>query len=275
VRRRPEPRTFNRSVAQGLWKCEARRCYNFERTCWIDLIESIAGKEDPEAHYPVDGNHIYRWSEEIKAGKSTPEQPSPDLRLRLRDRKRHKAEKKKREKEVSQVQSSSSNQSDKMMTTVMSMAAAIMASHVNQSTIAMQSNQLSRSIFQPPASGPAFSSPVQTTRDRRWTSANDPHVDPRDILHDFFNYWAEKEALVDRRVQLVEEVRQVVVKEEWKLDNLKEPSRGGRLTEEMWEKRGLQVGLYVDLQAMIKDYKALINSSRDSYSRGSDSSINS
>jgi hypothetical protein len=134
----------------------------------------------------------------------------------------------------------------------------------------MQSNQTP--IFQPPTSNPTFSSPVQTTRERRWTSTNDSRIDPRDILHDFFDYWVEMEAPVERRIQLVEEVRMVFVKEEWRLDNLKEPSRGGRLTEDMWEKRGLQAGLYGDMQAKIKDYKALLNSSRDSYSRGSQSS---
>jgi hypothetical protein len=33
----------------------------------------------------------------------------------------------------------------------------------------------------------------------------------------------------------------------------------------MWEKRGLQIGLYGDMQAMIIDYKALFNSSKDSH----------
>ena len=41
------------------------------------------------------------------------------------------------------------------------------------------------------------------------------------------------EALVERRIQLVEEVCMVFVKEEWRLDNLKEPLRGGRLTKDM------------------------------------------
>ena len=250
---------------RGFWRCEAHRCRNFKRTCWVDLNKSIAGKEDAEAHYPIDGNHIYRWSEEIKAGKSTPEQPSPDLRLRLRDRKRHKAEKKKREKENSSQQTRNNNcsQSEQMMATVMSMATAIMAPHIGQSAIAMHSNQTPTELL--PRSGYIPSSPVQTTRDRQWTSTNDPRIDPRDILHDFFDYWVEKEAPVDRRMQLVEEVRRIIIGEEWKLDNLKEPRRGGRLTEEMWEKRGLQIGLYGDMQAMIIDYKALFNSSKDSH----------
>lgn len=254
-----------------LWRCEARRCRNFERTCWIDLNKSIAGREDPEAHYPVDGNYIYRWSEEIRAGKSTSEQPSPDLRLRLRDRKQHRAEKNKRVKEAynQQVWSSSCSQSEKMMATVMSMATAIMAPLVSQPAISMRSNQIPTAL--PLASGYAFSSLVQTTRDRRWTSTNDPRIDPRDILHDFFDYWVEREAPIERRIQLVEEVRRIIIKDEWKLDNLKEPRRGGRLTEEMWEKYGLQAGLYGDMQAMIIDYKALFNSSGDSRS-SSDSS---
>jgi hypothetical protein len=198
----------------GFWRCEAHRCRNFERTCWIDLNKSITGKEDAEAHYPIDGNHIYRWSEEIKAGKSTPEQPSPDLRLRLRDRKRHKAEKKKREKENSSQQTRNNNcsQSEQMMATVMSMATAIMAPHINQSAIVIHSNQTPTELL--PRSGYILSSPVQTTRDRQWTSTNDPHIDPCDILHDFFDYWVEKEAPVDRRMQLVEEVRRIIVGEE-------------------------------------------------------------
>ena len=160
-----------------------------------------------------------------------------------------------------------------MMTTVMSMAAVIMAPHVSQLAIAMQSNQTH--IFQPPTSNPTFSSLVQTTRERRWTSTNDSRIDPRDILHDFFDYWVEMEAPVERRIQLVEEVRMIFVREEWRLNNLKEPLRGGRLTKEMQEKRGLQAGLYRDIQAKIKDYKALLNSGRNSNSRGFKSSANS
>ena len=91
----------------------------------------------------MDGNHIHHWSEEIKAGKSTSEQPSSDLKLQLQDHKWHRAEKKKMEKEATNQQGcgSSCSQSNKMIATMMSMATAIMVPHISQLAIITCLNQ--------------------------------------------------------------------------------------------------------------------------------------
>jgi len=74
------------------WLCTNKGCYNLTYTCWIE------GTDLARDHYPVSGEILRAWSEEIKRGDAEVDAPSARTVIRLansrsRDRKNQEKEK--------------------------------------------------------------------------------------------------------------------------------------------------------------------------------------
>ena len=51
------------------WSCDVKGCLNYSRTCWCNL--KPGAPENPAEHYPIAGDELRMWSQEIKDGRST------------------------------------------------------------------------------------------------------------------------------------------------------------------------------------------------------------
>jgi hypothetical protein len=177
------------------WSCTNTTCRNHSYACWV------SGSDLAQNHYPMNGEALSAWSQEIKRGDSTLEEPSTRTVIRLSNTKaRASSREKKREPEL-HMQGSSTGQTVVFQLPQMP--------SFGQPYALPYGQFLPHPSFQHQASAAERSSPI--------------HEDPDDLLKEFFNIWlVERHGWSQRDKEFFPEYRDGLLERGYNLDDLKD-----------------------------------------------------
>ena len=71
----------------------------------------------------------------------------------------------------------------------------------------------------------------------------------------------------ERKIEIYEKIKSVLVEEEWELDTLRERRDGKGMTEDIWDRYGFKLGTLVTIRSKISEFK--LQRPRSSSSQGS------
>jgi len=179
---------------------------------------------------------------------STVEQPSPQLIValcRFRDRNRKKEE-----------SGAKLDQQTAATTEASTTSALINAFLVTQLKQLNQQSASATSSLLVERPAPLFSSPFRTQKD------------PQDLLAEFFDWLMKQPGCnSERKIEIYEKIKSVLIEEEWELDTLRERRDGKGMTEDIWDRYGFKLGTLVTIRSKISEFK--LQRPRSSSSQGS------
>ncbi|KAI9768072.1 MAG: hypothetical protein M1840_005106 [Geoglossum simile] len=95
--------------------------------------------------------------------------------------------------------------------------------------------------YPPPYTPPVPSSPICSSSD------------PNEVLAQFFN-WLTVESNI-KQMELLENVKNKLLDEDWNLDTLRDERKGGAMTTAIWESYGFKLGTLANIRSRISEFK--------------------
>lgn len=237
------------------WPCDNSHCRNKGKTCWRP--GKLNGPDIAGNHFPVPGYLFQRWSQMIRDGEATVDEPSNTIVLALAREKSHAA--KKQQKDIAKTEDPT--------TVTASLINVLLAAQI-------------RHLEPPPSyTHPSASRPIQDiTPMNQLFSPSSPiqtSVDPQIILEEFFDWLLQQQGNDSQRKQdILQRVKLQLVEDEWEVDTLRERRDGKGMTEAIWvENYGFKIGTLVMIRSRISEFK--IARPRSQGSSGSNSSARS
>ena len=233
------------------WACMNARCRNKGKTCWRSKVPGTPDTADD--HYPVSSDLFRRWSKEVNDEISTVEKPSPQLIIAIskhRDRVRNK------ESSTKLEQPSAATPEASTTTALINALLVTQLKQINQQNVPAASSLL---VERPALSG---SSPFRTQKD------------PQDLLAEFFDWLMKQPGCnSERKIEIYETIKKVLIQEEWELDTLRERRDGKGMTEDIWDRYGFKLGTLMTIRSKISEFKLQRPQSSSSHSSGNASVI--
>jgi hypothetical protein len=240
----------------SLWVCRQKH-FGSRGLCWVKGDGTEGAQNNVNNHFPVSGEMMRKWAASVADGESTVETPGPNIvaALVMERQVREARSKDVNERRKKESSSSSSKENDKIMNTYLKMKLADAMKPVQQNSYPLYPPW----GFPPPGhpgltpSGPSTSSTaiglaVAPSSPVRSNSS------PEEVLQEFFDWYTRQYA--PRQVEYIQDIYNRLVIEDWALDHLRAPGKGGsERLDKSWTGYGFREGTLEKIRERISEFK--------------------